>query len=134
MNEQMEFPLTFEKFAKEYGFKDDKEVYTNGSDLIPIFRVKQWLEHVSAKTQMIDKSNFDVEQYKIDLQCAYDCGKHANKWIPVTEKNPGIGEHILVCLKDGYIDTDDYYSYGFDDWKHLVVAWQPLPEPYKGGE
>jgi hypothetical protein len=47
MNEQMEFPETFEKFAEEYGFKDDKEVYTNGSDLIPIFRVKQWLEHIS---------------------------------------------------------------------------------------
>ena len=47
MNEQMEFPETFEEFAKEYGFKDNKEVYTNGSDLIPIFRVKQWLEHVN---------------------------------------------------------------------------------------
>lgn len=28
MNEEMEFPETFEQFAKEYGFKDDKEVYT----------------------------------------------------------------------------------------------------------
>ena len=26
------------------------------------------------KTQMIDKSNFDEEQYKADLQSAYDCG------------------------------------------------------------
>jgi len=26
------------------------------------------------KTQMIDKSNFDTEQYKADLQSAYDCG------------------------------------------------------------
>ena len=25
MNEQMEFPETFEEFAKEYGFKDDKK-------------------------------------------------------------------------------------------------------------
>ena len=41
----MEFPETFERFAEEYGFKDDKEVYTNGSDLIQVFRVKQWLEH-----------------------------------------------------------------------------------------
>ena len=41
MNEQMEFPETFEEFVKEYGFKDDKEVYTNGSDLIQVFRVKQ---------------------------------------------------------------------------------------------
>jgi len=27
------------------------------------------------KTQMIDKSNFSQEQYKADLECAYDCGK-----------------------------------------------------------
>ena len=25
-------------------------------------------------TQMVDKSNFDREQYKADLQSAYDCG------------------------------------------------------------
>lgn len=62
MSEQMEFPETFEKFAKEYGFKDDKEVYTNGSDLIPIFRVKQWLEH-------------DNKLRAIETDTAYECGK-----------------------------------------------------------
>ena len=51
MNEEMKFPETFEQFAREYGFKDSEEVYTNGSDLIQIFRVKQWLEH-----QMTDDS------------------------------------------------------------------------------
>ena len=45
MSEQMEFPETFDEFAGFYGFKDSKEVYTNGSELIPVFRVKQWLEH-----------------------------------------------------------------------------------------
>ena len=75
MNEQMEFPNTFDKFAKEYGFKDDKEIYTNGSELIPIFRVKQWLEHINKPTQMIDKSNFDERQYKADTDTAYECGR-----------------------------------------------------------
>ncbi len=28
-------------FVEEYAFKDDKEVYTNGSILVPLFRVKQ---------------------------------------------------------------------------------------------
>lgn len=51
MGEQMEFPETFEQFAKVYGLKDDKEVYTNGVDLIPIFRVKQWLEHLETETE-----------------------------------------------------------------------------------
>ena len=55
MNEQMEFPNTFDEFVKEYGFKDDKEIYTNGSELIPIFRAKQWLEHINKPTQMIDE-------------------------------------------------------------------------------
>ncbi len=47
INEQMDFPSTFDEFAKDYGFKDKNEVYTNGSELIPVFRVKQWLEHIS---------------------------------------------------------------------------------------
>ena len=59
-NEQMEFPETFEKFAEEYGFKDDKEVYTNGSDLIPIFRVKQWFEHNNMLHKM--KTETDTER------------------------------------------------------------------------
>ena len=45
----MEFPETFEEFAKEYGFKDFMEVYTDGLDLIPVFMVKQWLEHEYSK-------------------------------------------------------------------------------------
>lgn len=43
--EQMDFPSTFDEFAEDYGFKDKDEIYTNGSELIPVFRVKQWLEH-----------------------------------------------------------------------------------------
>ena len=66
MNEQMEFPETFEKFAEQYGFNDDKKVYTNGSDLIQIFRVKQWLEH-------------DNKLRTIETDTAYECGKYANK-------------------------------------------------------
>ena len=46
----MEFPQTFDEFANDYGFTDDKEIYTNGSQLIPVFRVKQWLDHVEQPT------------------------------------------------------------------------------------
>ncbi len=51
MNNTMEFPNTFDEFAKEYGFKDSKEIYTNGSELIPVFRVKQWLEHIECEAE-----------------------------------------------------------------------------------
>lgn len=44
LGEQMDFPDTFDEFVKIYGFKDEQEVYSNGIELIPVFRVRQWLE------------------------------------------------------------------------------------------
>ena len=35
---------------------------------------KNELKGEQMTTQMVDKSNFDNNQYKADLQCAYDCG------------------------------------------------------------
>ena len=75
MCDKMEFPKTFKEFAEYYGFKDEKWAYTNNAELIPVFRVEQWLDHINAKTQMIDKSNFDERQYKADLDTAYECGR-----------------------------------------------------------
>ena len=71
MSEQMEFPETFDEFADFYGFKDSKEVYTNGSELIPVFRVKQWLEHCAdrEKGEWIEKDTPDAYRWK----CSY-CG------------------------------------------------------------
>ena len=50
MGDVMEFPETWEEFEKDYGFKDKKEIYTNGARLIPSFRVEQWLEHIKNKS------------------------------------------------------------------------------------
>ena len=49
MADSMTFPEIFEEFAEAYKIVDSKEVYTNGTELIPIFRVKQWLEHQGEK-------------------------------------------------------------------------------------
>ncbi|MGN0568820.1 MAG: hypothetical protein ACI4JR_09560 [Acutalibacteraceae bacterium] len=45
MADYMIFPETVEEFIEKYKFKDDKEIYTNGADLIPVFRIKQWMYH-----------------------------------------------------------------------------------------
>ena len=72
-------------------------------------------------------------------------------WIPVSERFPNNDDYVLVCYEDGhirtayyYIDTNIYPS-EFDDccetgwynysetfmYKQDVIAWMPLPEPYK---
>ena len=67
-----------------------------------------------------------------------DCYKEfAREWIPVDERLPKDLEHVLVCLGQGNVlvgyytkDFMWYTQYGafvFND----VVAWMPLPNPYK---
>ena len=46
IGEMMDFTKTWEEFVEYYGFRDKEQVYTNGSVLIPAFRVEQWLEHI----------------------------------------------------------------------------------------
>lgn len=47
MSDKMQFPNTFEEFLNEHSFRDSDEVYTNGSELIQVFRVMQGYEHFS---------------------------------------------------------------------------------------
>lgn len=41
----MNFPKRWEDFLHDYEFEDARRIYTNGSRLIPSFRVKQMMEH-----------------------------------------------------------------------------------------
>lgn len=65
MADRMSFPNTFKEFIHEYEFKDEEEVYTNGAELIPSFRVIQAWEHYTSKIRDID-----IRQ---SLNNIYDC-------------------------------------------------------------
>lgn len=45
MGECMTFPDTVEEFMDSYKIVDTEHVYTNGTEMVPIFRMKQWFEH-----------------------------------------------------------------------------------------
>ena len=45
MADKMIFPETVEEFMEQNKIVDSDQVYTNGSELVPIQRMKQWFEH-----------------------------------------------------------------------------------------
>jgi len=54
------------------------------------------------------------------------------KWIPCSERLPEKDGEYLTTTEDGLCDVE---SYGDGEWFYDdVVAWAPLPEPWKGEE
>lgn len=74
MADRMEFPKTIQEFMDGYSFKDDKEVYTNGSRLIPTFRVEQALEHYgqAIRNKAIDEFANELKKHKFHSNERYE--------------------------------------------------------------
>ena len=74
MAEMMAMPNTWEEFIEQFKFVDDKEVYTNGAELISVLRVKQMVEHFfltdddGATRNMRDKMNYLMEEARYHSQ------------------------------------------------------------------
>lgn len=112
MGEIMQFPETVEEFMQQYKITDTQQVYTNGTELVPIFRMKQWFE------------------------------AHKHRWIPCSERLPescSVNGNAVSCLvyvpSFGAVDIADYHP-DVDEWTFMclpvtVTHWMPLPEPPK---
>ena len=66
-------------------------------------------------------------------------------WIPVSERLPEENRTVIASTEYGVYPETQYtkeygwewaYESGADYWRELegVIAWMPLPEPYKGEE
>lgn len=68
------------------------------------------------------------------------------QWIPCSERLPNSQETVVVSVRDetgdtrydytscGWVTTDKEYWIIDDEINNYVIAWMPLPEPWKGGE
>lgn len=63
------------------------------------------------------------------------------EWIPVKDRLPKNDGYYLVCMDDEFVTACEYCTYinGAQDWELWaesgeVIAWMPLPEPYKESE
>ena len=87
----------------------------------------------------------------IDLYCVEGISREAEemaikaigqepRWIPVSERLPEEHKEVLTCGLGGYIEIqsfedsyDGYWENKNGDWSDLdeIIAWMPLPQPYK---
>ena len=45
MSDMMTFPASVEELVEQYKMIDTEDVYSNGTEYVPIDRMKQWFEH-----------------------------------------------------------------------------------------
>ena len=45
MGDVMIFPASVEEFMEQYKMTDTEQVYSNGTEYVPIYRMRQWFEN-----------------------------------------------------------------------------------------
>lgn len=133
--EMMQFPNNMKQFLDKYSFLDRERIYTNGSLLIPTFRVKQALEHYVPKWNLI---NNGLPEAELVYESSYN-NKYESKNVLIQTKRSEIFSAFYVkrVYKDKkYKDDIEWYTYGTGGRRmkvmSKVVAWMSLPELYTG--
>lgn len=109
-----------------------------------------WYEEVynMAIEVLSDHSGEVTEMVKKDLTSDGDLFYRADAvkgWIPVSERLPKARESVILSTKEWtgegcyWETTKDHviwkgYRWNATYWDDEVIAWMPLPEPWKGGD
>ena len=114
--------------------------YGNDPDVEDPFRLSEFYRFYELPNIAVSRENFEKMRPAQPEQ----------RWIPCSERLPSENGDYLVTLENGVVKILGYsttqrttYPKGFYyikdgfSWRQMqnpVVAWMPLPEPYKGGE
>ena len=110
----MWFPDTVDEFMELYKMTDTKQVYSNGTEYVPIFRMKQWFKHEQAKRktgEWIIEEGYDGDEI---YQCPF-CKAEFVLIDGTPEENeyeycPKCGAHLRYAPKKEDEDTDETAS------------------------
>ena len=86
---------------------------------------------------IIDKD----DKYEVTEQCikAMKATNRMSRWIPVGERLPEEETDVLICNSKGQIEVSRGSTFDDGTWEWYtsgwhygeVIAWMPLPQPYK---
>ena len=122
MYNSMIFPATVDEFMEEYKVVDSEHVYSNGTEMVPIFRMKQWFEH---------EANHNAELGKMEIVRCKDC-KHWNLQVG-NVKGDGLGScdfhNVNLVTGEGFCywadmrieETDCDYERAVEQLEHDML-------------
>lgn len=88
--------------------------------------IKVWLPVISMGVE-------NMPELKEALDMAIKALEQESKWVPISERSPENG-YYLWCARGGEIQKDYYWNGHWkfaEDYGYEVMAWMPLPKPYK---
>ena len=97
------------------------------------------IEELSKHPEFVRKNgNIDVMGVKKHILAIPSA--ETPQWIPCSERLPKKYEQVLCCNKDGrvfstaltYVHPE--YKYWYFGKHRSVIAWMPLPKPWKGAD
>lgn len=92
------------------------------------------------KEELVKALLYDRKQYDKGYADAHP----EQPWIPTSESLPELNRDVLITTSQGYVAEGEYdgmydehdawiqYRWSATLWDDEVIAWMPLPEPYKG--
>ena len=111
MNDVMKFSKTFDEFIKQYSFFDKQQIYTNGSELIHVFRIKQWEEHKEKENQELKKQ---LKEWKHHLKCSK--------------------EMLDIQGQKGNYDYDDYMLGLYNGMEYIIALFETREPNFISGK
>lgn len=103
-------------------------------------------EAISWLVSLTEHEGEDIPIYDTDVEAlnmAIKALEQEPRWVPVTERLPEESDDYLVTNGDVDVETAYFahpkdYAISNGEWREIwyeddVIAWMPLPQPYKAG-
>lgn len=88
-----------------------------------------------SRSELFEDLNNNKIPVNVDINEIIRNQPTVNQWIDVNDRLPEKDTEVLVCFDDGFIAIV-FFGEDFDLGVCIgeLIAWMPLPKPYKKGE